>query len=324
MKMPSRQLTETVYSQKLVFIVNPNASNKGSIKIWKKIERELAKNGKRYEVFFTERSGHAKELTEQILKQSLEETLICGVGGDGTIHEIMNGAAAFPHAIISSIPAGSGNDYARGLQKTTKVHKALSLILQGQSTSEVDLGCYTYQNNKHYFINSLGIGLDAEIANGVNKSRWKKWFNTFKAGKLIYLYFFFKKLFTFKPFELHTEIDGKTYIFKNTWFLVAANQGYFGGGIKISPDSATNDGKLNIIVVREFKRFELLFMFATVFLGKHLKLKNVDSFLCERIFLRADSNVFIQADGEIVGNREITAEISPRMITIVAGVGENN
>ncbi|WP_312859658.1 diacylglycerol kinase family protein [Peribacillus huizhouensis] len=64
-----------------------------------------------------QKKDHAQQLTENILKKSAERTYIISVGGDGTLHEVINGAASFSNALITCVPAGSGNDFARGIQK---------------------------------------------------------------------------------------------------------------------------------------------------------------------------------------------------------------
>lgn len=109
-------LKETVY-----FIVNPMAGNGESLKVWKKAEKILQSKAVPHEVFFTREKGHALRLTKEILSGTKQDTRMIAVGGDGTINEMINGAIGFPHAIIGSLAAGSGNDYVRGIQKTESV-----------------------------------------------------------------------------------------------------------------------------------------------------------------------------------------------------------
>ncbi len=217
------------------FIINPQAKSQESKKIWGKIEKELIDMKHPYQAFFTEYAGHAEELTRQILTKTKMECVICAVGGDGTLHEVVNGAVSFPQAIIANIPAGSGNDYARGLQKTKNASQALETILENVDYRLIDYGVYQNGTSKRTFINSLGIGLDAEIVHEVNGSKWKSIFNSLKIGKLVYLYSFIQKILTFNPFDLRAEIDNQDHEFHQVWFMVVANQPYFGGGIKISP-----------------------------------------------------------------------------------------
>lgn len=308
-------------AEELYFIINPAAQNNGSRKVWQGIEPTLRAKSIAYQSFYTDYKGHAKVLVNEILKKTDKDTVIIAVGGDGTLHEVMNGAAGYSHAIIACIPAGSGNDYARGIQQTKNREDALSLIINHErKIKEIDIGFLETKEAEATFINSVGIGIDAEITYEVNHSALKTWFNFFKMGKLIYIYFFLKKLFTYNRTDMTAIIDGREHAFKKVWFIVAANQCYFGGGIKISPQSRHDDGLFNVIVVHDIPLMKLLSMFLTVLWSGHLKLKNVDSFTCSEIEICSKSPVRVQADGEILGNSKVHAAMAPYKIRVLTKV----
>lgn len=306
-----QNLNDTLY-----FIVNPMAGNEESLKIWKKAEEILNSKAVPHEVFFTEEKGHALRLTKEILSGTNQETRMIAVGGDGTVNEMINGAIGFPHAIIGSLAAGSGNDYVRGIQKTESVEEALSLF-QDNAFSAVDIGQFETNGKVGYFINSLGMGIDAEISAEADRSPLKKWFNFVKAGKLIYLFIFIKKIFSYQPSCMELIIDGNRHLLKKVWFIVIANQPYFGGGMKISPMSKLDDGRLNVIVVHDITMLKLLTVFITVLWGGHLNIKNVDSFSGERIKMKNHGSVKIQSDGEIVGMGEVAAVVLKEKIRVM-------
>ncbi|CAH0346822.1 Putative lipid kinase YtlR [Bacillus sp. CECT 9360] len=307
-------------AEDLYFIINPVAQNKGSLKIWQQIEKQLLANNIAYHSFYTEYKGHAKQIASEILSKTDKDTIIAAVGGDGTLHEVMNGAAGYPHGIIASIPAGSGNDYARGIQRTKGYMAALSLILNSSPKKIrcVDIGYLETNETQAAFINSFGIGIDAEITYEVNHSAWKSRFNALKLGKLVYIYFFLKKLLTYKRTDMTVVIDGTEHVFKKVWFIVTANQSYFGGGINISPHSEYDDGRFNLIAVHDIPHVKLLLVFMTVFWGGHLRLKNVTSFVCREVEITSKSPVKIQADGEIVGDSRVQAKMLMKKIRIFA------
>jgi diacylglycerol kinase (ATP) len=306
-----QNLNDTLY-----FIVNPMAGNEESLKIWKKAEEILNSKAVPHEVFFTEEKGHALRLTKEILSGTNLETRMIAVGGDGTVNEMINGAIGFPHAIIGSLAAGSGNDYVRGIQKTESVEEALSLF-QDNAFSAVDIGQFETNGKVGYFINSLGMGIDAEISAEADRSPLKKWFNFVRAGKLIYLFIFIKKIFSYQPSCMELIIDGNRHLLKKVWFIVIANQPYFGGGMKISPMSKLDDGRLNVIVVHDITMLKLLTVFITVLWGGHLNIKNVDSFSGERIKMKNHGSVKIQSDGEIVGMGEVAAVVLKEKIRVM-------
>lgn len=306
-----QNLNDTLY-----FIVNPMAGNEESLKVWKKAEEILNSKAVPHKVFFTEEKGHALRLTKEILSGTNQETRMIAVGGDGTVNEMINGAIGFPHAIIGSLAAGSGNDYVRGIQKTESVEEALSLF-QDNAFSAVDIGQFETNGKVGYFINSLGMGIDAEISAEADRSPLKKWFNFVRAGKLIYLFIFIKKIFSYQPSCMELIIDGNRHLLKKVWFIVIANQPYFGGGMKISPMSKLDDGRLNVIAVHDITMLKLLTVFITVLWGGHLHIKNVDSFSGERIKMKNHGSVKIQSDGEIVGMGEVAAVVLKEKIRVM-------
>lgn len=169
-------------------------------------------------------------MTQNILKKSAKQTHIISVGGDGTLHEVINGAARFSNALISCIPAGSGNDFARGIQKTSYVSDALSLLVTHKEGAQaVDIGEFMTANRSGYFINSLGMGMDAEITYEVNQSQWKRWFNLFKAGQLIYMYTILKRLFTYKRSDMDVILDNQAHHFKKSMVYCCCESTLFWG-----------------------------------------------------------------------------------------------
>ncbi|MBO0996158.1 diacylglycerol kinase family lipid kinase [Bacillus sp. SD075] len=309
MSMP--HLNETVY-----FIVNPMAGNEESLKIWKKAEEILKSKAVPHEVFFTREKGHALRLTKEILSGTNLDTRMIAVGGDGTINEMINAAIDFPHAIIGALAAGSGNDYVRGIQKTGSVEEALSLF-QVDAFNAIDIGQFETNGKVGYFVNSLGMGIDAEISDEADRSPLKKWFNFVRGGKLIYLFIFIKKLFTYKPSCMELIVDGDRHLLKKVWFIVIANQPYFGGGMKISPKSKLDDGRLNVIAIHDITLLKLLIVFITVFWGGHLNIKNVDSFSGKMIKMKNQGSVKVQSDGEIVGMDEVAAVVLKEKIRVM-------
>lgn len=229
---------------------------------------------------------------------------------------MLKGALPFPHAILGSLAAGSGNDYVRGIQKTKGVAQALRLF-QDNAHKAIDIGQYETDGMDGYFMNSLGMGIDAEISAEADRSRLKKWFNLVKAGKLIYLILFLKQLFTYKPGSMELVVDGEIHMLKKVWFIVIANQPYFGGGMKISPQSKLHDGRLNIIAVHDIALLKLLAVFITVLWGGHLKIKNVDSFSGKMIKMKNHGSAKIQSDGEIVGKDQVAAAVLTDKIRVM-------
>ena len=297
------------------FIINPVAKNSGSLRIWGKIKTALDGEGIHYSYAFTEYKGHGAELVREFLRKQ-GNAIMVAIGGDGTIHEVANGAARFPGARIAFIPAGSGNDFARGEGIDAHPLKALEALLQSNGERPMDLGFYKSSGSEGYFLNSLGIGLDAAVTRAVDQSRLKYYFNKLRAGKVIYLAYFLWKWMTYKPGNMEVEIDGERYAFTNTWLVNVSNHPYFGGGIKISPNAKPDDGIFHILVIHNIPRLKLLLMFSTVLWGGHLRIQGVDSYTGRTIRVISSTGAPIQVDGENIGAGEAYINMRQHMVKL--------
>jgi diacylglycerol kinase (ATP) len=288
-----------------IFIVNPAAKNGFSLQVWNKIKNKLVYIP--HEVFFTERAGHATEIVKEIGLRRWTESdnpLIVTVGGDGTIHEVLNGLIDYPHISCAFIPAGSGNDFAKGFAIKGKPSHVLESIINGppQSGTLYDIGCYELETGKSgYFVNNLGAGFDALVAFAANRSQVKKWLNRLGLGKLIYALFLIKEMITFQPQSVDVEVDGETTTFANSWFVTVSNQIYYGGGMKIAPQASPSDGLLDVTIVHDLSKSKLLIVFISVFFGKHTTMKEVTALRGKQIVLMPQLPWLIHTDGEMIG-----------------------
>ena len=283
---------------KLIFIVNEKSGNGKGRKVWRSIQSQLTVP---YEVFITAYEKDAINIAQQIKMYSNENSmpvLLVGIGGDGTYHEIVNGIQGANHIILGAVCAGSGNDFKRAYGQFHNA-KEIEQFLHNVTVVSKDIGIIqNAQQSTIYFVNNSGIGFDAKVAIAANQSKIKKAFNLIGLGKLCYVYYLIKCLFTFKPFKMTVFIDGQLKSYENVWFVTASNQPYFGGGMKISPTSKTDDGVLELTVVHNLNKYKLLFVFITVFFAKHTKFKEVELLTGSQFTIHMQENYPIHADGE--------------------------
>ncbi|MEK4627583.1 MAG: diacylglycerol kinase family protein [Solibacillus sp.] len=296
---------------RLYFIINPSAGNGRGEKIWRSFENQLTVP---YETYWTQYAGHTLKIAQQIGAQSNKENPVCiiAIGGDGTIHEVLNGAGNFEHVYIGAISAGSGNDFARGYV-TFEHAQQVEQFLNNRKAYSYDYGIVTFNNQQKYFMNNFGIGFDALVANIANESKLKKVLNRLRLGKLSYPYFVIHALFTFKPFTITVIHNRNETIVDNVWFATVSNQPYFGGGMNLSPTSNPSDGQLEVTIVSNLSKWKLLFLFGSVFVAKHTKLKEVNQFSCRTIILKVSGPLLAHADGEKQLLNEEVSEIQVRV-----------
>jgi YegS/Rv2252/BmrU family lipid kinase len=310
--------------KKLVFIVNPVAKNGASLKTWKKVEEHLQYIN--YEVYFSKHKNHAKQIASELAKTNSEPFVIVAVGGDGTIHEVINGVISFEHVTLAYIPAGSGNDFARGFELPKHPEDCISLILKmvNSSGNRFDAGYYHLDGQSGYFVNSLGAGFDAVISEKANLSSLKKVLNKFSLGKLVYALYLIIELFRFKPVTMKLKIDKVEYKFEKTWFVTISNQPYYGGGMQISPHASPIDGELDITVVHHLTKYKLLLVFICVFWGGHLRFKEVTTMKGKEILLQSDHPIKIHVDGEQAGVTPVRIKICNRSWKILNPLSVKN
>ncbi|WP_066063375.1 diacylglycerol/lipid kinase family protein [Neobacillus soli] len=307
--------------EQIYFIINPKARNGYCLKIWERVEIQLKKEQVSYLAFFTEYPSHATILANQIAKKNREQKIIIAVGGDGTLHEVINGIVKEKNITIGFIPGGSGNDFSRGFHIPADPVEALKMILRlmKREAASVDVGEITLgDQTNHYFINNMGAGFDAVISYEVNQSKIKALLNKLSLGRLVYVYFLLKKLFTYKTSTIDLSIDGRRHIFEQTWFVTVSNQPFYGGGMKIAPGAVPDDGLFDITVVHQLSRWKLLLVFISVFWGKHIHFKEVKTYKGRVVSIQSRAPLFVHADGEHIGFTPLAIHLHARALELLA------
>ncbi len=283
---------------KVTFIINPLAGNGKAERKWQTFKEGLDFP---YEFFLTRAAKDATAIATDISKDNKKYHLIIAFGGDGTVHEVIEGLLDSDFSIVGVVGAGSGNDFGRGYV-AFKTPVEINEYVRSENNHEMmDIGIIQTVHQPYYFVNNAGVGFDAFVAFKVNQSPFKKWLNQFGLGKLTYTYFLINTLLTFKRFNLSISTISDQLKFENVWFATVSNQPYFGGGMKISPESNPSDGLLELTVVHDLSRLKLLVVFATVFFGKHTNFKEVYQIQSPSFILSTDTSVYRHTDGEFAG-----------------------
>ena len=146
-------------------IVNPYSNKGHTLTLLPQISGTLQKLGVAFDVVQTEAPGHATELVQQAVAKGYER--VVAVGGDGTCNEIANGLLTITSpersAILGVIPSGSGNDWAYILGIPFEIDQACAVLKNG-SERMIDVGQVTVDGQPRIFVNSVGLGFDAEVA----------------------------------------------------------------------------------------------------------------------------------------------------------------
>ena len=249
----------------------------------------------KYEVLKTTCRGHATELTKSITKEGGHT--IVAMGGDGTLHDILNGFEDFDNNALGLIPFGTGNDFAASAGIPSDVRKAAEIIAF-RAPSNID---YIQLSNGLRSLNSVGMGIDVEVLKRVYAGNHH--------GKTKYVRSLLACLFKYNGFTFTAEFDGRKE--KHCAIIGALGNGkQLGGGIKLFPEAEIADGYMNLIIVDYVSRIKLI---GAVLKLKSGKINTVKETTAVRVksakFTIEDSEFFIQAEGELYKNVTIEAEV---------------
>ncbi|RUT40522.1 diacylglycerol kinase family lipid kinase [Paenibacillus anaericanus] len=294
-----------------LFVVNKNSGNGRGFRVWTKISKILDKRNILYQHIFTESADQAHTLLMEKLSAPITWKAVGVVGGDGTINSLLPALrdSGVPLAVF---PSGSGNDTARGFHIPMKTSAALEVMLGGLPKA-ADLISISGQSA----LTALAVGFDAEVAHNVNNSLYKKFCNAFGLGRMAYVIGVFHTLITFRPAPLTVECDGVTHTYSSAWLTAVNNVISYGGGLAICPQAITDDGFLDICIVHDCSRIQLLMLFPTLLYGGHTRLPFVTMLRGKNISVHSSLPRMALGDGEHLTSTPLTAAADPGVMQVM-------
>lgn len=217
--------------------------------------------------------------------------LIVAAGGDGTIHEVVNGMSEQDNRpILGILPGGTTNDFARALHIPRNIEDACDVLVNGRE-QRVDIG----KVGSKYFINIAGAGTLTELTYEV-PSRLKT-----MMGQVAYYVKGFEKLPRIRPTHVMIEYDGKWFEGEVMLFLVS-NTNSVGGFEKLAPDAYLNDGMFDLIIVKKTNLADVVRITSAALRGDHINDDKVIYVQASRIKIQAENELQLNLDGEYGGN----------------------
>ena len=302
--------------KKIKIIVNPNADLgrawQSSADLRKMVEEYGAADwsGTVYPI-------HAKELAMNAAKEGYE--LVIAVGGDGTIHEVVNGLMQVPvesRPRLGIVPFGSGNDFSHAVGVDSRPNYAIRQIFNG-APKPIDIGRLEDKTGKvEYWSNALGVGLDTTIVMRFQKIKRLRGFTAYLTAVLQTV---IKKLNT--PHMMVT--TDREYWEDDILMIVSCNGSREGGGFLVAPEAKPDDGILHYAWIEKVSRPRILQILPEVMKGTHERFPEVRIGEFTRMNIISDSPMYIHTDGEIFAGfdstvQEIDIEIIPGAIEIVS------
>ena len=288
---------------KFIITVNPHGGKKLGPRLLNRVIPLF--EAKDIELFVVETTfaGHAKELANQL--NITEYDGFIGIGGDGTLHEIINGMLSRHDGRkipIGIIPGGSGNSYMHDLQLTDPL-KAAKAIINGK-TRALDTAKVEVNHIIKYSNNMIGWGLVTDVGNQAEHFRW--------LGTNRYTILSVVEVLRHKSRPAALIMDDKK-IEDEFTFIIACNSIHVGKGMKMAPKARLDDGLIDLIVIRSgVSRTRLLQVLPKLFDGSHINVPELEYYQTSQFSLIPETDEILNIDGEIMGSTPIQVNVIPK------------
>ena len=295
-------------------IVNPVAGANSTRKKWPRINQLLKRIGLSFDYQFTEGAGHAIELARAAANNGYR--YVVAVGGDGTVNEVANGILGSTGAsstALGVISTGTGSDFVRSIG-VPQDYLTACLSLTSWRRSLVDVGVVEYRNKgqtlRRFFVNVAGTGFDAAVVE--NTERLPKYFG----GTVPYLFALLRTLLGYHNKSVVMHIDGKVEAAR-ILNVVVANGAYVGGGMHVAPEASLDDNLLDIVIIGDIGKLELLKAVPMVYKGTHVTHPKVRVEKAAKITVESSERILVYADGELLGEGPASFWLMPAALSII-------
>ncbi|MBR5099795.1 MAG: diacylglycerol kinase family lipid kinase [Bacteroidales bacterium] len=290
---------------------------------WPEISKLLQDRGISFSEHVTDHAYHAIELAREAVRQGYRKLLV--IGGDGAIHEVLNGLYSQTEVppsevTLGLIPVGSGNDWSRLHRIPHNYAEAVALIADAADHTRVQdvARVHTRMDGKpycRYMMNIGGLGFDSEVCHRFDLAKERG-----HAGDKQYLKSLLTGFLSYKPLRFRVAVDGEEF-FRGTAFSVALGIGkYCGGGMMQTPEAIPDDGLIDVTVVGKLSKWKFLAKVPSLFKGTVFKHKEVSHTRGREVEISAAPYSYMEVDGEPVGITPVRIEVIPAGVQVISNL----
>ncbi|HWA90751.1 MAG TPA: YegS/Rv2252/BmrU family lipid kinase [Rhizomicrobium sp.] len=305
-------------------VVNPRSGNGRTGKQWRAIERALADIYPQMSVAFTRVRREATQLVRNALREGHHE--IVAVGGDGTINEAVNGffdadGPISPDAVFGYVTSGTGGDFRKSFGVAEGADVAMA-HLKRAPVRAIDIGrvsCLTRRGEPtvRHFANIASFGMSGMVVDSVNRARIAKLFG----GAFAFAFHSAAGMLAYRERVVRIIVDN---IYDETApvsTVAVANGRFFGGGMKVAPEAALDDGMFDVVIMGGAPKGRMLKDMKLIYTGEHVTRPNVRVLRGRKVVAVPVAEtrgraVLIETDGESAGRLPATFEILPRALNL--------
>lgn len=296
-------------------IVNPRAGT--GIRVFEPVADRLRKRGVSFFAAATTGPHDAVKLAEMARTQRFRA--IVAVGGDGTLNDVVNGlltpeGTVDDGVVVGIIPRGTAQDFARGLNLPLTPAAAIDRLLAGNE-ARIDVGRIRFEDGGvRLFVNVLGVGFDAEVAGRAQEVR------PAVASFPAHVLGFVSTLAVYRNKEISLVLDDEQKAAHRSRcnLVIAANGPYYAAGMRLAPDALMNDGLLDVVVIGDVPKLDLLLNLPRAYAGTSLEHAEVTLHRARRLRLDSPDGALVQADGEVVGELPAEVDVLPGALRVIA------
>jgi YegS/Rv2252/BmrU family lipid kinase len=285
---------------------NPAAGRGRARTGWDAQARELKEAGVAFDEAITSRRWEASEIAE---REAANYERIVAAGGDGTVHEVVNGLMrAGGKAALGVIPLGSGDDFAKLLSNDVVFN------LSNRKTKAFDVGRITSGSQVRYFANGMDIGFGAHGARNVTRVP------RVLTGLGAYLGALALTMVKYPLLRVRIQLDDAPAFELTTAMTAVMNGTTFGGSFRVCPDARPDDGLLDLLLVGPVSRREILQLAPKILRGAHAGDPRLRMVRARRLRIESPEPVLVEADGEIAihDGRRLEIDLLPGALRVFA------
>lgn len=267
----------------LLAIINPISGTDNKEYLPETLNRIIDKNKFELTIRFTQRQGHATELTKEAILQKFYGVI--AIGGDGTINEVASALCGSDTA-IGIIPCGSGNGLARHLGVPVNIEKAISII----NSDNIENLDYCTVNDIPFFC-TCGVGFDAQVSN--------KFAQSHKRGPLSYLQNTIIEYLKYRPQKYTIEM-GDEIVTEEAFLIACGNASQYGNNAFITPRASMHDGLIDVTVIHPFTPLDTAIMSVLLF-TRHIDQDiNINTYRTPELVIKRNKPGIMHIDGDPV------------------------
>jgi diacylglycerol kinase (ATP) len=317
--MEQAATAERVSSRAYYMVVNATAGAGRAGARWREFESALRERAVPYEAAFTSQPGDATELARRAAGEGYAG--VVAVGGDGTINEVVNGLMAARAPDVSSaappalgvLPSGTAQDFARSAGIPLAAGAAAEVLAKPRPRP-IDVGRIRFEAGRvRYFANYAGAGFDATVAVRA-RSRGQM-----LRGALPYVVGFFAVLRGYRNQQFVLRVDDGPPLepSRRINMVIVANGANYAGLLRMAPEASLDDGVLDVVVIGDVGRLELLVSLPLAVFGRHLDHPKVSTLRARSVTISAAGPVPVQSDGEVAGQLPARFDVLPGALRLL-------